>query len=79
MSSGILDVGRGVELLRWDAMQKAYEEVCERRAGCSGLVSLVWSKMVSLIWLSRLIKEDSAKVGLTRCGLHHVPKCDKCD
>ena len=24
-------------------------------------------------------KDALDKVGLTRCGLHHVPKCDKCD
>ena len=59
---GHIHVRRGVELVRWDAMQKAYEEVCARQARWSGLVSLVWSKMVSLIWGSHLIKEDSATI-----------------
>jgi hypothetical protein len=56
---GHVHVGRGVELVRWDAMQKAYEEVCARRVGWSGLVSLVWWKMVAWFLESRLIKEDS--------------------
>jgi hypothetical protein len=60
---GHIHVGRGVELVRWDGMQKAYEEVCARRAGWwSGLVSLVWWKMVLWLWRkSRLmIREDDA-------------------
>jgi hypothetical protein len=59
---GHVHVGRGVELVRWDAMQKAYEEVCARRVGWSGLVSLVWWKMVAWFLGSRLIKEDSGTI-----------------
>ena len=43
---GHIDVG-GVELVRWDAVQKAYEVVCAMRAEWSGLVGLVWWKMVA--------------------------------
>ena len=56
---GHIHVGRGVEFVRWDAMQKAYEEMSARRLGWSGLISLIWWKMV--IWLggSHLISEDN--------------------
>ena len=56
---GHIHFGRGVELVRWDAVQKAYEEVCARRAGWSGLISLVWWKMVAWFWGSR---EDTATI-----------------
>ena len=36
---GHIHVGRGVEFVRRDAMQKAYEEVCARRVGWSGLIN----------------------------------------
>ena len=59
---GHIHVGRGVELVKWDAMQKAYEEVCARRAGWNGLVSLVWRKIVLWFWrkcrLMPVIRED---------------------
>ena len=60
--SGHIHVGRGVELVRWDAMQKVYEELCARRAGWCGLVSLVWWKVVMWFGGSRLIREDSATI-----------------
>ena len=40
-------------------MQKVYDEVCTRRAGWSGLVSLVRWEMVAWFWGSRL---DSATI-----------------
>ena len=54
---GHIHAGRSVELVRWDELQKTYEEVCARRAGWSVLVSLVEWKMVAWFWGSRL---DSA-------------------
>ena len=59
---GHIHVGRGVELVRWDAMQKVYEEVCARRVGWSGLVGLVWWKMVLWFWGSGLTVEDGVTV-----------------
>ena len=56
---GHIHFGRGVELVRWDAVQKAYEEVCARQAGWSGLVSLVWWKMIAWFWRSL---EDSSTI-----------------
>lgn len=59
---GHIHVWRGVELVRWDAVQKAYEEVCARRAGWIGLVSLVWWKIVVWFWGNHPIREDSATI-----------------
>ena len=59
---GHIHAGRGVELVRWDAVQKAYEEICASRAGWSGLVSLVWWKMVVWLQRSRLIREDGTTI-----------------
>ena len=59
---GHIHVGRGIELVRWDAMQRAYEEVCARRVGWSGLIRLVWWKMVMWFWGSRITREDSATI-----------------
>jgi len=59
---GHMHVGRGVELVRWDAAQKAYEEVCAGRAGWSGLVRLVWWKIVAWLSTSRLMREDGATI-----------------
>ena len=55
---GHIHIGRGVEFVRWDGMQKAYEEVCARRVGWSGLISLIWLKMIIWFGGSHLIYED---------------------
>ena len=55
---GHIHVGRGVEFVRWDRMQKAYEEVCARRVGWSGLIGLIWLKMIMWFRGSHLICED---------------------
>ena len=64
-----IHVGRGVELVRWDAMQKAYEELCARRAGWCGLVSLVCWKVIMWFGGSRVIREDNTT---TIIGQHCV-------
>jgi hypothetical protein len=55
---GHIHVGRGVEYVRWDAMQKVYEEVCARRVEWSGLISLIWWKMIMWFGGSHLISES---------------------
>ena len=47
---GHIHIGRGVELARWDASQKAYEEVLARRLGWRGLLTLVWFKVIAWFW-----------------------------
>ena len=47
---GHIHIGRGVELVRWDASQKAYEEVLARRVGWRGLLTLVWYKVIAWFW-----------------------------
>lgn len=47
---GHIHIGRGVDFVRWDASQKAYEEVFARRIGWRGLLSLVWSKVLACFW-----------------------------
>jgi len=59
---GHIHVGRGVEFVRWDAVQKAYEEVCARRVGWSGLIRLIWWRMIMWFGGSRPIGEDSATI-----------------
>jgi hypothetical protein len=44
---GHVHIGRGVESVRWDASQKAYEELLARRVGWTALVSLVWYRLLA--------------------------------
>lgn len=61
---GHIHVGRGVELVRWDAAQKAYEEILAGRAGWwrGGLVSLVWCKVLTWFWRGNLLREDGTTI-----------------
>ena len=56
---GHIHVGRGVELVRWDAAQKAYEEVLAGRARWTGLVTLAWSKLLTWFWRGSLGKDGT--------------------
>jgi hypothetical protein len=47
---GHIHVGRGVELVRWDAPQKVYEEILASRVAWWGLLSLVWYKVLAWFW-----------------------------
>ena len=47
---GHIHIGRGVESVRWDAPQKAYEEILASRLGWRGLLSLVWYKVLTWFW-----------------------------
>ena len=59
---GHIHVGRGVELVKWDAEQKAYEEVLTGRAGWRGLVSLVWCKLLAWFWRGNLEEDGSTTI-----------------
>ncbi|KIJ57712.1 hypothetical protein HYDPIDRAFT_184270 [Hydnomerulius pinastri MD-312] len=47
---GHIHAARGVEYLRWDQVQRTYEEICARRAGLGGLVRLVWWAVAGKVW-----------------------------
>ncbi|KAG7089404.1 hypothetical protein E1B28_011092 [Marasmius oreades] len=64
---GHIHAGRGVEFVKWDNAQKAYEDVCAGRAGWSGLIRLVWWRMVGWLWKGNgedgIIMVNAASVG----------------
>ncbi|KAF8876688.1 metallophosphoesterase domain-containing protein 1 [Gymnopilus junonius] len=58
---GHIHAARGVEFVRWDGAQKAFEEVCAGRVGWSGLIRLVWWTVVAWFW-RRHVGEDAATI-----------------
>ena len=42
---GHIHAGRGVERIKWDRAQVAYENICAGQTGWVGLVKLLWYKL----------------------------------
>ncbi|EAU88697.1 metallophosphoesterase domain-containing protein 1 [Coprinopsis cinerea okayama7 len=53
---GHIHAGRGIECVRWDAANAAYEEICARRVGWIGLLRLAWWKAIR--WFRRWSSGD---------------------
>lgn len=47
---GHIHAGRGVERVRWDRAQLAYENICAGRTGWGGLVELLWYRLTAWLW-----------------------------
>lgn len=47
---GHIHAGRGVERIKWDRAQMAYENICAGRTGWGGLVKLLWYKLTAWLW-----------------------------
>ncbi|KAM6503115.1 metallophosphoesterase domain containing protein [Amanita muscaria] len=47
---GHIHAGRGVERIKWDRAQMAYENICAGRTGWGGLVMLLWYKLTAWLW-----------------------------
>jgi hypothetical protein len=47
---GHVHAGRGVERIKWDRAQMAYENICAGRTGWGGLVELLWYKLTAWLW-----------------------------
>ncbi|KAF9267944.1 metallophosphoesterase domain-containing protein 1 [Marasmius fiardii PR-910] len=47
---GHVHAARGIELVKWDNAQKAFEDVCAGRARWGGLMRLAWWTMVEWLW-----------------------------
>ena len=58
---GHIHAARGVEFVRWDRAQKAYEEVCAGRAGWSGFIRLTWWTVIAWFW-RRPARENAATI-----------------
>lgn len=52
---GHIHAARGVEFVRWDAANAAYEAVCAGRMGWFGLIRLAWWTVVTWVWGTPLV------------------------
>ncbi len=54
---GHVHAGRGVEHIKWDQGQMAYEDVCAGHAGWGGILKLLWYKLTARLW-KRFLGDD---------------------